>query len=375
MEPRGATPRIFISYSHADEAWKDRVVNQLGVLEHEGLLSVWEDRQITGGDDWLPAIETAIQSCGVAVLLISAKFLTSKFILGAEVPALLQRREKEGVRVIPVILKPCAWTRVGWLKSIQARPKDGKPLSGMTKHNAEAALSALAEEVADLLARSPRTTTTHTGVESESLERIRRCMLISASSRELRRCMYELESHLARYPHSAEGKELNDQLQIALRRAEAYECSLATSKPSGPRSLALLRHQLWGQLLIMLVLVVGGAGMYMWKVWSEKASVSNSSLSKGWAMLGQFQGNKWQDVTLDFDINPNNPLPVSGVHSTVRSDSGVIVRDKSLKAEGKISPGCTLQKGSVVLIKRINELTESDRYEAYIEFNKKECHQ
>lgn len=32
--------RIFISYSHDDEAWKDRVVSQLGVLEHEGLLSV-----------------------------------------------------------------------------------------------------------------------------------------------------------------------------------------------------------------------------------------------------------------------------------------------------------------------------------------------
>ncbi len=54
MEHTGATPRIFISYSHDDEAWKDRVVSQLGVLEHEGLLSVWEDRQIAAGDDWLP---------------------------------------------------------------------------------------------------------------------------------------------------------------------------------------------------------------------------------------------------------------------------------------------------------------------------------
>ena len=159
MEPTGATPRIFISYSHDDEAWKDRVVSQLGVLEHEGLLSVWEDRQIAAGDNWLPEIEAAIQSCSVALLLISAKFLTSKFILGAEVPRLLQRREHEGVRVIPVILKPCPWTRVGWLKSIQARPKDGKPLSGMSEYDADAALAALAEEIADRLARSRRTTT------------------------------------------------------------------------------------------------------------------------------------------------------------------------------------------------------------------------
>jgi hypothetical protein len=157
MGHTGATPRIFISYSHADEAWKDRVVSQLGVLEHEGLLSVWEDRQIAAGDAWLPAIETAINSCNVALLLISAKFLTSKFILGNEVPALLQRREQEGVRVIPVILESCAWTRVSWLKTIQARPKDGKPLRGMTKHKASTALAALTEEVADLLARSTPT--------------------------------------------------------------------------------------------------------------------------------------------------------------------------------------------------------------------------
>src|SRR5512143_2997534 len=128
---RGATrmtcDRIFISYSHDDEVWKNRLVSHLGVLEYEGLLSVWEDRQIAAGDDWLPEIEAAIQSCSVALLLISAQFLTSKFIRGKEVPALLQRRQQGGVRIIPVILKPCAWTRVSWLKSIQARPKDGKP--------------------------------------------------------------------------------------------------------------------------------------------------------------------------------------------------------------------------------------------------------
>ncbi|MFO1432417.1 MAG: TIR domain-containing protein [Candidatus Competibacteraceae bacterium] len=150
-----ATPRIFISYSHDNETWKDRLVSQLGVLEHEGLLSVWEDRRIDAGDNWLPEIETAIDACNVALLLISAKFLTSKFILGREVPALLQRREQAGVRVIPVILESCAWTRVSWLKTIQARPKDGKPLSGMSDYEADAALAALAGEIADLLVQTP----------------------------------------------------------------------------------------------------------------------------------------------------------------------------------------------------------------------------
>ncbi len=106
-------------------------------------------------------------SCSVALLLISAKFLNSKFILGTKVPALLKRREQEGVRIIPVILKPCAWTRVGWLKSIQARPKDGKPLSGMSEHDADAAIAALAEEIAKLVRRAiPVATSPMSGTSS-----------------------------------------------------------------------------------------------------------------------------------------------------------------------------------------------------------------
>ncbi len=35
-------PEVFISYSHTDEDWKDRLVTHLGVLEQEGLLEIWK---------------------------------------------------------------------------------------------------------------------------------------------------------------------------------------------------------------------------------------------------------------------------------------------------------------------------------------------
>lgn len=144
--------KIFISYSHQDERWKNRVVKHLKVLAGEGL-EVWDDRSIAAGADWEPEITQAIADCDVAVLLISADFLTSRFILGKEVPPLLQRRQDQGIRVIPLILAPCAWDRIGWLRPIQARPKDGNPLTGMKKHDAESALAALVVEIAGLGAR------------------------------------------------------------------------------------------------------------------------------------------------------------------------------------------------------------------------------
>ncbi|HVT18381.1 MAG TPA: TIR domain-containing protein [Thermoanaerobaculia bacterium] len=149
--PAGTSPSVFMSYSHVDEAWKDRVVKQLKVLEMEGVLDVWDDRRISAGDDWLPDIEAAMERARVAILLISADFLISKFIRGTEVPRLLERRRSAGLLVIPVIVYPCPWQEVTWLAPIQCRPKDGRPLSRGRKYQIDKNLADLALEISDLL--------------------------------------------------------------------------------------------------------------------------------------------------------------------------------------------------------------------------------
>ena len=149
------TPTVFISYSHKDEAWKDLLVSHLGVLEHEGLLDLWDDRRIGAGEDWEKEIEEAMAKANVAILLVSRHFLTSNFILEEEVPRLMERREKEGVRIFPIIAKPCAWNQVKWLSRMNLRPKDGKPLSGGDEHQIDTDLAAIAEEVAAIIERVP----------------------------------------------------------------------------------------------------------------------------------------------------------------------------------------------------------------------------
>jgi hypothetical protein len=88
-----------------------------------------------------------MERADVAVLLISADFLGSEFINSEEVPFLLERREKDGLSVIPVIVKPCPWKQVGWVEEINVRPKDGTPLSGFSDHGAEQHLTDLATEI------------------------------------------------------------------------------------------------------------------------------------------------------------------------------------------------------------------------------------
>ncbi len=84
--------RIFISYSHKDEKWKDRLVKQLEVLQIKGDVEAWDDRRIKAGEDWYVEIQKALKHADAAVLLVSADFLTSGFILTEEVPTLLKQR-------------------------------------------------------------------------------------------------------------------------------------------------------------------------------------------------------------------------------------------------------------------------------------------
>lgn len=138
---------IFISYSHQDEDWKDRVQSHLSVLEKHGKLNIWEDRQIPLGGDWLDDIEQSLEQANIALLLISRHFLNSDFISNKEIPKLLQRREQDGLKVIPIMLTPCSWNHVDWLSAIQGYPKDNKPLSGMTEHQIDEALAKLANNL------------------------------------------------------------------------------------------------------------------------------------------------------------------------------------------------------------------------------------
>ena len=140
-------PTVFISYSHKDERWKNRLMGHLGVLAKQNLLELWDDRRINAGQDWYQEIQNAMDAARVAILLISAHFLTSDFILREEVQRLLVRKEKEGMSIFPIVVAPCDWEAVPWLCRMQLRPVDGRPLSRGRAHQIDSELASIAKEI------------------------------------------------------------------------------------------------------------------------------------------------------------------------------------------------------------------------------------
>ncbi len=87
----------------------------------------------------------------MTILLISDDFLASKFIQ-QEVPYFLQRRENGELIVFPIIIKDYFWDIIDWLKAIQVRPKDDKPLAEFEEAQRDKVIKEIVREVYSLLA-------------------------------------------------------------------------------------------------------------------------------------------------------------------------------------------------------------------------------
>lgn len=121
--------RIFISYSHQDDALRERLRTHLSQLERDGLVEAWDDRAIPAGDAWADAIDQRLEQADVVLLLVSADFIRSEYCYRKEMGRALARNADKSDRaiVIPVILHDCDWQTAPFAK-LQALPRDAKPV-------------------------------------------------------------------------------------------------------------------------------------------------------------------------------------------------------------------------------------------------------
>jgi cellulose biosynthesis protein BcsQ len=120
---------IFISYSHKDTGYLDRLLTHLKVLNRSSALNLWDDTKITAGHNWYTEISRAISQASVVILVLSPDYLASEFIWREEFSRILKQEREGNLRIIPLILKPCLWEEVELVNHLQVFPNDGKPLN------------------------------------------------------------------------------------------------------------------------------------------------------------------------------------------------------------------------------------------------------
>lgn len=146
--------RIFISYSHHDQDWCDRLRVHLRPIERDGLVDLWDDTRITAGQLWREEIDAALDSATAAVLLISPDFLASDFIMDNELPPLLAAAETRGCTILPLLVRPSLFAQRPELSRFQTVNANAQPLAAMSEVQRDTALVALAQRIATLVTQS-----------------------------------------------------------------------------------------------------------------------------------------------------------------------------------------------------------------------------
>ena len=124
----GNRAKVFYSYSHKDEAYKNSLVTHLTILKRIELIDDWHDRKILPGADWGGEISGNLLDSDVIILLVSSDFIASEYCYCKEMSTAIEMHESKQSIVIPVIIRPCEWGESP-IGSIQALPKDVKPIS------------------------------------------------------------------------------------------------------------------------------------------------------------------------------------------------------------------------------------------------------
>jgi tetratricopeptide (TPR) repeat protein len=145
--PEEVRKKVFVSYSHTDSEWLKRVQTHLKDLTRRGMVDLWDDTKIQSGSQWREEIRGALESAKVAVLLISADFIASDFIAEDELPPLLAAAEKDGVKILSLILSPSRYEKIESLSKYQSINPPSKPLIGLPKVEQEAYLVKLSDDV------------------------------------------------------------------------------------------------------------------------------------------------------------------------------------------------------------------------------------
>ena len=120
--------QIFIAYARKDTAFLDELRVQLKPLERSNKVHIWYDGKIEPGQVWEAAIKENLHRADIILLLVSADAIASDYFYEKEMADALKRHHKGEARVVPFIIRPCAW-RATPLAELQALPKNGKAVT------------------------------------------------------------------------------------------------------------------------------------------------------------------------------------------------------------------------------------------------------
>lgn len=161
------TIEIFCCYARKDQELLRDLKTHLAPLQRQGLISIWNDTDITAGTNWEAEISKHLNTAHIILLLISPDFMASDYCYGIEMKRAIERHERGEAHVIPVILRHVYW-RGGPLGELQALPKDAKPVTDQSWQSLDRAFFDVTEGIMKAIESMTKPDSRNSSVEKTS---------------------------------------------------------------------------------------------------------------------------------------------------------------------------------------------------------------
>ena len=98
--------KVFVSYSHLNTNWLNRLRIHLSGLKHSGMIDDWTDQEILAGEKWDKKIKDNMEQADVFICLLSADFVASDYIWNTELKTVFEKIKKKNAKVIFIYVEP-----------------------------------------------------------------------------------------------------------------------------------------------------------------------------------------------------------------------------------------------------------------------------
>lgn len=145
METGARSIHIFCGYAHEDKPLFNQLHEHLAVLRSEEYITLWHYGEILPGAEWESAITYHLDQADLILLLISPSFMHSEYCRGKEMRRAIERHKTGEVHVLPILLRPTPAWEATVLGSLQALPRQAKPVT--TWRNRDEAFANITEGI------------------------------------------------------------------------------------------------------------------------------------------------------------------------------------------------------------------------------------
>lgn len=198
---------VFISHASED---KPDVVRPLVAQLKEMGLHVWLDEfELTLGDSLRRSIDKGLSRSKYGVVILSPDFLRKEWP-NKELDGLVSREDGKEKVILPV------WHNVDFNDVAQFSPMLADKVAISTSHGVDVVARKVFEAVNRFSGSSSGLETDFKDPTRLKLNRIRRNLISTTGSHELRRLLYEVEEVLHKAPSNTDAKILHDQIHGAL---------------------------------------------------------------------------------------------------------------------------------------------------------------